>query len=684
MSKPTKSIIFNKYRIKKLIASTHFGWLYEGINIKEKEPVAMKFEKKSSKYNLLESEAYILFYLKGFGIPKLISYGKSGPFNILIEELLGLSIQAIWNDKKYNNKYKIKDISMIALQCLDRLEYIHSKYIIHRDIKPLNITIGKENPNIIYLIDFGFAHKYRSTRTGKHIKYNNIKKILGSMRYLSINANKGYEQSRRDDLESLGYMLIYLAKNNLPWIEIEKQKIPKTKKYKLVYLSKKKNVPEKLCSGLPKGFIDYFKYVKKLEFEQDPDYNHLKKLFLDILDSNNYKNEFIFSWILNKKIKSGKNAKSLDNKSYDKINSLNKKGKEHSQRRLYHKIKESMEMGRAKSQDYNNDRHKILNLEKSINNKFINNIIPIDKKNEKILEYKSPQKENKMIPIIYKRKKIPNIKIIKNDKKDINLINIKINNKENKNNENINKNHIRNKENKLKIFEISFDNKYNNSNDSINKPKISLNGMEKNKRNIDIFSYNYSPRNKYIPLKDRDNSLIDKVKNINNIKKIKKKQINIKGRNKIIPKYKEIIDINDNKYDLYINNLNFTENNFRTPFNYNNGNNIEKYHFKNLSNNCVGGNTFKSNGLDLLTEYKSKNDIIRLNLSPDEFKYKQNLKMYKNNNINIKNHKKIYSSINILNNNIRAYIGNRYENNNINNYNYISPSFKREKDILFN
>ena len=678
MSKPTKTIIFNKYRIKKLIASTHFGWLYEGINIKEKEPVAMKFEKKSSKYNLLESEAYILFYLKGFGIPKLISYGKSGPFNILIEELLGLSIQAIWNYKKYNNKYKLKDISMIALQCLDRLEYIHSKDIIHRDIKPLNITIGKENPNIIYLIDFGFAHKYRSTRTGKHIKYNNIKKILGSMRYLSINANKGYEQSRRDDLESLGYMLIYLAKNNLPWIEIEKQKVPKTKKYKLVYLCKKKNVPEKLCSGLPDEFIKYFKYVKNLEFEQDPDYNYMKKLFLKILDSNNIKNEFIFSWILNKKIKSGKNAKSLDSKSYDKINSLNKKGKEYSQRRLYHKIKKSMEMERAKSQDYNNDNHKILNLEKDINN-----IIPIDKK-----EYKYPQKENKMTTCIYKRKKIQNIKIIRNDKRDENLINIKIKNKENKSNDIIKKNHIRNIENnfknKMKIFEISFDSKNNNSNESIKIKKISMNRVEKNKRNIEIFSYNYSPRNKYIPLKYRENSINDKVKNINNIKKKAKKQIIIKGRNKIIPKYKEIIDINDNKYDLYINNLNFTENNFRTPFNYNKGNNIEKYHFKNLSNNYIDNNTFNSNGLDLLTEYRNRKDIIRLNISPDEFKYKQNLKMYKNNNINIKNHKKIYSSINILNNDIRTYIGNKYENNNINNYNYISPSFKREKDILFN
>ena len=418
VSSPPKSIIFNKYRIKKLIAKTYFGWLYEGLNIKEKELVAMKIEKKISKYNLLESEAYMLYYLKGFGIPKLISYGKSGQFNILIEELLGLSIQAIWNQKKYKKNYKIKDVCMIAIQCLDRLEYIHSKDVIHRDIKPLNLTIGKYDPNVIYLIDFGFAHKFRSSKTGKHIRYQNIRKLFGSIRYLAINANKGFEQSRRDDLESLAYMLIYLSKNSLPWMGIEKQDLDKIKKYKLVLKNKIKISTEELCSGLPQGFFRYLNYVKKLEFEQEPNYTFMRKCFLDILYHDNFTNELKFSWIINKKIKMGNDTKSIDNKSYDRSVSFNKKKSESSKNRLYNKIKTSLEMERAKSQD-GYEKHKKLNLGNNNNLKSIRNIIPInDNKVEIKLTHISPEKilnNIKKPQFIYKRKKINNIKIIKKE-----------------------------------------------------------------------------------------------------------------------------------------------------------------------------------------------------------------------------------------------------------------------------
>ena len=148
-------LFFNKYKTKKLIYQTKLSSIYEGINIKDNESVAIKLEKKAGEVNLLESEAYFLFYLKGYGIPKIITYGKSGLFNVLVEELLGLSMHSLWKLKKrYKNDSKllIKDVCMIALQGLERLEYIHSKNIIHRDIKPLNFLIGKNNPEVIYFL----------------------------------------------------------------------------------------------------------------------------------------------------------------------------------------------------------------------------------------------------------------------------------------------------------------------------------------------------------------------------------------------------------------------------------------------------------------------------------------------------------------------------------------------------
>ena len=264
-------LFFNKYKIKKLIYQTKLSSIYEGINLKDNEPVAIKLEKKSGKFDLLESEAYFLFYLKGYGIPKIITYGKSGLFKVLVEELLGLSINSLWEMKKRyktGGKLLIKDVCMIALQGLERLEYIHSKNIIHRDIKPHNFVSGKNNPELIYLIDFGFARKYRSSRTGNHIKYKWLKYAYGSLRYYSLNANRGYELSRRDDLESFGYMLVYLARQYLPWISTEELDIDKNIKIEAIFKLKKSATPETLCKDLPEEFAEFIRYARNLKFEE--------------------------------------------------------------------------------------------------------------------------------------------------------------------------------------------------------------------------------------------------------------------------------------------------------------------------------------------------------------------------------------------------------------------------------
>ena len=277
--------------------------VYEGLNINDKEPVAIKFERVSEE-NFLKAEAFFLLTLKGFGIPKILSFGKNNTYNILVEELLGLSIFNLWKQKKLDMDVKIKNVCMIALQALDRLEYIHSKNIIHRDIKPSNFLIGRKNREIIYLIDFGFANLYRNSRTGKHIKYGSINCLYGSIFYNSINANKGYEQSRKDDLESLGHMLIYLALNYLPWGNVfNNNSINEEAKLRLLLQIKSSTTPEKLCNGLPKEFTSFIKYCRNLEFEQEPNYYYLKSLFTNILSKIPQKAALFFFWKVNKPLK---------------------------------------------------------------------------------------------------------------------------------------------------------------------------------------------------------------------------------------------------------------------------------------------------------------------------------------------------------------------------------------------
>ena len=370
MSSLQKKLIFKKFRVGRLIHKSDISLIHEGKNELTQEPVAMKFEKNKSKFELLESEAYILFLLKGLGIPRVISFGKTTNYKVLVEELLGQTIYLIWN-KKINDKNKLNDICLIAIQCINRLEYIHSRNIIHRDIKPFNFVFGRKDPNLIYLIDFGISRKYRSSKSGNHIRYKKLNSINGSMRYMSINCNKGYEQSRRDDLESLGYLLIYLIKKTLPWIHIEKQNIDSKEKFLKICSIKSTIKPEELCSGLPIEFCQYIKYCRDLRFEQQPNYNYLRNLFIEVIKANE---KFIdirfihfmqFSWLKNNNIKKI-NRYSKIKGQYLSIEYNNKKrGNSHS--RLLNQIKESID--KAKSQEvsgYKNSNFFSFNL-KNIN-----------------------------------------------------------------------------------------------------------------------------------------------------------------------------------------------------------------------------------------------------------------------------------------------------------------------------
>ena len=287
-------IVFKKYKVIKKLNEGAFCKIYLGKPIKNNEYVVLKVEPRKIINPTLETEAFLLYSIGGIGIPEIKSFGRVKNFTVLIEPLLGKSLLDIFEEN--NRKMTIKDVCLIGKQVIDRIQWIHSKNIIHRDIKPNNILIGKKDPNIIYIIDFGLCRKYRSSKTNKHIKFGFSGKLTGTVRFASANALRGAEQSRRDDIESIGYLLVYLLKKRLPW-----QGAPgktKMERYLKIYEMKKNISPQNLCSGLPPEMAEYIRYSKNLGFEQDPDYNYLRNLFEKMLKRiHNMKDQLIFSWI---------------------------------------------------------------------------------------------------------------------------------------------------------------------------------------------------------------------------------------------------------------------------------------------------------------------------------------------------------------------------------------------------
>ena len=353
-----KNIFFGKFRIIKRIGCGSFGNVYKGINIIDKKNVAIKVEKKESGYNLLQKESYYLYTLKGIGIPELISYGYSGKYNVLVQTLLGESLGKIFYKK--NNYFSLKDICMFTIQILNRIEYVHSKYLIHRDIKPENFLIGDPDKYMIYIIDFGLSKKYRSSRTNKHIQFKLTKKFTGTARYASINAVRGAEQSRRDDLEAIGYMLLFFfTRGKLPWQGVSCKE--KAQKYAKIYNMKKHLDYEVFCKNMPKEIITYMNYCKELPFEKEPNYEYLRNLFENVLKRNGFQNDLKFSWITDYSIL--KNIEEIKNKIAP--NNFTKR-KQSPQTRIYKKLESSREINKENN-IHENSYNKLIN-----NNSLVN------------------------------------------------------------------------------------------------------------------------------------------------------------------------------------------------------------------------------------------------------------------------------------------------------------------------
>ncbi|KAI3455583.1 hypothetical protein Pfo_012246 [Paulownia fortunei] len=265
-------------------------------NIQTNEEVAIKLENIKTKHPqlLYESKLYKLLQ-GGTGIPNVRWFGVEGDYNVLVMDLLGPSLEDLFNF--CSRKLSLKTVLMLADQTINRVEFIHSRSFLHRDIKPDNFLMGLgRRANQVYAIDFGLAKKYRDSSTHQHIPYRENKNLTGTARYASMNTHLGIEQSRRDDLESLGYVLMYFLRGSLPWQGLKAG----TKKQKYEKISEKKvsTSIEALCRGYPTEFASYFHYCRSLRFDDKPDYAYLKRIFRDLFIREGFQFDYVFDWTI--------------------------------------------------------------------------------------------------------------------------------------------------------------------------------------------------------------------------------------------------------------------------------------------------------------------------------------------------------------------------------------------------
>ncbi|KAJ7904013.1 kinase-like protein [Mycena leptocephala] len=285
--------------------------IYLGINIISGEEVAIKLESVKAKHPQLEYESKVYKTLAGgVGVPLVRWFGTECDYNVMVLDLLGPSLEDLFNF--CNRIFSLKTVLLLADQLvslssslflvvayatnqISRIEYVHSRNFIHRDIKPDNFLMGVGKRGYqANVIDFGLAKKFRDPKTHIHIPYRENKNLTGTAHYTSINTHLGVEQARRDDLESLAYVIMYFLRGDLPWQGLKAA--TKKQKYDRIMEKKMTTPTDLLCRGFPNEFGIFLNYTRALRFDDKPDYSYLRKLFRDLFVREGYQYDYVFDW----------------------------------------------------------------------------------------------------------------------------------------------------------------------------------------------------------------------------------------------------------------------------------------------------------------------------------------------------------------------------------------------------